>query len=84
MNKIIVADAGPLIAFGRITHLTLLVETLGEIIVPNQVLNECLFNVSLPGAREISEAIDKKKYRNVGCIRVPQNSGKFFRKTNSS
>lgn len=59
-NKIIIADAGPLIAFGRIKQLSLLVETLGEIIIPSQVLNECLSNTALPGAKEISEALAHK------------------------
>lgn len=59
-NKTIIADAGPLIAFARIKHLSLLTDTLGEIIVPQQVLNECLSNSTQPGAKEISAAIDKK------------------------
>jgi predicted nucleic acid-binding protein len=59
-DKIIIADAGPLIAFGRIKCLSLLAETLGEIIAPRQVLNECLSDLAMPGAREISEAIEKQ------------------------
>lgn len=60
MNKIIIADAGPLIAFSRIKSLSLLVETLGTVIAPISVLNECLVNPAQFGAKEISEAITKK------------------------
>jgi len=59
-NKIVIADAGPLIAFERTKRLSLLAETLGEIIAPRPVLKECLSNTALPGAKEISEAIEKK------------------------
>jgi predicted nucleic acid-binding protein len=59
-DRIIIADSGPLIAFGRTKHLSLLADTLGEIIAPRQVLNECLSNTAMPGAREISRAIEKK------------------------
>lgn len=61
MNKgIIVADASPLIAFGRIDQLIILKKTLGKIIVPEAVLNECLQDSSRPGAVEIQKAINKK------------------------
>lgn len=59
-DKIIIADAGPLIAFGRIKRLSLLAETLGNIIVPLSVMKECLSNNLLPGAKEISEAMEKQ------------------------
>lgn len=59
-DKIIIADAGPLIAFGRIKQLSLLSKALGEIIAPLSVVNECISNTSLPGAKEILVAIEKK------------------------
>lgn len=59
-NKIIVADAGPLIAFGKIKRLDLITNTLGKIIAPIFVLDECLANPAQEGAKEISEALDKK------------------------
>lgn len=60
MNKIIIADAGPLIAFGQIKRLTLIIEIFGKIIAPAFVLDECLANLAQKGAKEISEAINKK------------------------
>lgn len=59
-NKIIIADAGPLIAFGKIDLLKLLSKTLGTIIVPETVMDECLIDLAKPGARAIQEAINKK------------------------
>ncbi len=60
MNKIIIADAGPLIAFGKIKSLTLITKIFGKIIAPAFVLDECLVNLAQKGAKEISEAISKK------------------------
>ena len=59
-NKIIIVDAGPLIAFGKIKHIDLLAKILGTLIAPEFVLNECLANPSQPGAKEIAAAIDEK------------------------
>ncbi len=56
MARWVVADAGPLIAFGRIGKLELLPPVLGEIIVPNTVARECLHDPGKPGARAIREA----------------------------
>lgn len=66
-NKTIIADAGPLISFGRIKRLSLLVDALGIISAPAYVLNECLFNPNQAGAKEIQDAIDQqliKSYEN--------------------
>lgn len=59
-RKIVVADAGPLIAFGRINFLSLLSDTLGKIIIPEAVANECLLDISRPGAIAIQKAIHEK------------------------
>lgn len=59
-KKIIIADAGPLISFGRIKRLSLIVDTLGTIIAPVNVLAECLSNPAQAGAKEIQQAIDQK------------------------
>lgn len=59
-NKTVIADAGPLIAFGRINFLSLLSDILGKIVVPEAVADECLVNVLLPGAGEIQRAIHEK------------------------
>lgn len=61
IKKTVVANAGPLIAFGRIKRLSLLSDTLGTIIIPQAVAGECLENISRPGADEIQKAINKKK-----------------------
>ena len=42
MAKPVVADAGPLIAFGRIGKLDLLSQVLGRILMPKAVVDECL------------------------------------------
>ena len=42
MGKSVVADAGPLIAFGRIEKRELLPQVLGEVFVPHTVATECL------------------------------------------
>lgn len=59
-SSIIIADAGPLIAFGRINLLSVLHKTLGSMIIPKSVANECTRETSRPGASAIQEAIHKK------------------------
>lgn len=59
-KRIIVADTSPLIAFGRIDHLPILKKTLGEIIAPRAVIDECLIEPHRPGSLEIQKAINKK------------------------
>ena len=49
----IVADASPLIAFGRIKKLGLLFELLGTLVVPEEVLKECISDITKPGAHDI-------------------------------
>jgi predicted nucleic acid-binding protein len=57
---IIVADASPLIAFARIDMLPILAKTLGSIIIPQSVANECIQDKSRAGAIGIQEAIQRK------------------------
>ena len=57
MARTVVADAGPLIAFGRIGRLDLLPQVLGEILVPSAVAAECLADLGKPGAIAIREAL---------------------------
>ena len=59
-KKIIISDASPLIALARIKHLSLLSQTLGDIIIPEAVAAECILDALKPGAREIKQAIDKQ------------------------
>ncbi len=54
--KFVVADAGPLIALAVGGVLTKAIDMLGGIAVPEAVLQECIGDVSAPGAQLISEA----------------------------
>lgn len=56
MARSAVADAGSLIAFGRIQRLDLLPQVLGEVLVPHAVAVECLADSEEPGARNIRQA----------------------------
>ncbi|MCC6856294.1 MAG: DUF3368 domain-containing protein [Microbacteriaceae bacterium] len=66
MGSAIVADAGPLIAFGRVERIALLQQVLGEVLVPHTVIAECVVDPEKPGAREITEAIRAKLLVKVG------------------
>jgi len=59
LAEIVVADAGPLIAFAHLDRLSLLPEILGRIIVPDIVLQECLYIPSRPDAVMIKTAVDE-------------------------
>ena len=56
-NKIIIADASPLIALGKVNQLTLLEKLFNKVIIPQEVADECLFDRSRPGAIAIDSAI---------------------------
>jgi len=60
LARLIVADAGPLIAFGRIEKLALLAVVLGEVLVPEAVIAECLIDPDKPGAAAIEQALEKR------------------------
>ena len=53
----VVAEAGPLIAFGRIRWLDLLPKVLGMVLVPDTVVQECLADQLKPGARDVAAAL---------------------------
>lgn len=57
-KRIIIADASPLIIFGHIKQLDLIIRTLGKIIIPKSVLTECVGH-KRPGEIEILSAINK-------------------------
>ena len=57
MARTVVADTGPLIAFGRIGKLELLPQVLGEVVVPASVASECVADLEKPGARAIRDAL---------------------------
>jgi predicted nucleic acid-binding protein len=57
LGESVVADAGPLIAFGRIRKRELLPQVLGEVLVPRAVAVECLVDLENPGTRAICDAL---------------------------
>lgn len=63
----VVADAGPLIAFGHLNGFDLFPEILGRVLVPEQVMRECLYNPDHPDAESIQSAIDKQWLTVVQC-----------------
>lgn len=60
MTKIIIADAGPLIAFSRIEQLLILKKLFGNVLISEAVAKECLVDMSLPGASYIQKALNQK------------------------
>ncbi len=60
MNKVIIADASPLIAFGSIDNLSVLFKLFGKVVIPEVVATECLVDKARPGAIAIAKAIDDK------------------------
>lgn len=62
-NQIIVADTGPLIAFAKIDHFALLSDLFGIVLIPEEVANEYLLNLSLPGAQNIQNLIQKNQIK---------------------
>ena len=57
--KVVVADAGPLIIFGRTCGLALLKSVVAEILVPPAVARECLADAGKPGAVAIAAAMEQ-------------------------
>ncbi len=55
-NKVVVADAGPLIGLGRIDRLSLLTSLCGSVLVPEIVLAELCLDSDRPGTRVLSSA----------------------------
>jgi len=56
LAEIVVADAGPLIAFGRLRRIELLAGVFEKIVVPHAVFEETQFHPNLPDARAIVSA----------------------------
>lgn len=61
MSGAIIADASPLIAFGSIDQLSIVFKVFGKIIIPKTVANECLVEMTRPGAASIAKAIEANK-----------------------
>ena len=73
MFKPIIADAGPLIAFGRINSLAILFHLFNTITIPKIVADECTFDLSRPGASNIKKSINTGKIK-ISTKTVMENS----------
>lgn len=58
MDKIVICDAGPLIALAKINQLDLLYIIFKYVFISDTVRDECLYNEELPGAKIIKTAIE--------------------------
>lgn len=61
MSKIVIADAGPLIAFARLHRLGLLTQIFNRVFVTDVVFAECAGREDFPESPLIREAVDKKQ-----------------------
>lgn len=61
MNKLIIADAGPLIAFARLHQIQLLPQIFGRVLVTDIVFGECAGRADFPESQLIHEAAAKKQ-----------------------
>ncbi len=66
---VVVSDAGPLIALGRLDLLELLARLFDEVQVPEAVLRECLARPELPDAQRIQLALGNAWLRS--CVAPP-------------
>jgi uncharacterized protein len=57
-DRIVVSDAGPLMALGRQDLIGLLAPLFGKVLVPATVLQECLRHPALSDAQRIQAAVD--------------------------
>ena len=63
MGESLVADAGPLSAFGRIQRLELLPQVLGEVLVPHSVAVDRLADPSMHSSKRTFEALNQFAWR---------------------
>jgi len=61
LSKIVIADAGPLIAFARLHQLVLLPQIFGRVLVTDIVFAECAGRSDFPESPLIREAVDKQQ-----------------------
>lgn len=61
MNKIVIADAGPLIAFARLNQLGLLPQIFGRVLVTDIVFAECAGRSDFPESALIHEAVTMRQ-----------------------
>lgn len=60
-KKIIVADTGPLIALALLDLINEMPAIIGEIVIPQTVYNECISDLTKPGAAIIQKAFNNKQ-----------------------
>ncbi len=61
MNKLVIADAVPLIAFARLHHIGLLPQLFGRVLVTDIVFTECAGRSDFPESALIQEAVTRKQ-----------------------
>lgn len=61
MNNLVIADAGPLIAFARLHHIGLLPQLFGRVLVTDIVFTECAGRSDFPESALIQEAVTRKQ-----------------------
>lgn len=61
MNKVVIADAGPLIAFARLRQIGLLPQVFGRVLVTDAVFAECAGRSDFPESALIQEAVTRKQ-----------------------
>lgn len=61
MNKLVIADAGPLIAFARLRQIGLLPQIFGRVLVTEMVFAECAGRADFPESALIREAVSRKQ-----------------------
>ena len=60
--RLIVADAGPLIALSRIRKLSLLADLFDDVVVPKIVLHELRLEEQRPGVEQLTAAFKQQKW----------------------
>ncbi len=60
-ERLVVADAGPLIALAKLDRLELLTELFQGVLVPTAVFNECTSDIGRSDARKIAAALEKNR-----------------------
>jgi hypothetical protein len=61
LNKLVIADAGPLIAFARLCQIQLLPQIFGRVLVTDIVFGECAGRVNFPESLLLHEAVANKQ-----------------------
>jgi uncharacterized protein len=56
LRKVVIADAGPLIAFARLGQLGLLTQVFAQVLVTEEVFAECTYRPDFPETQPIREA----------------------------